>query len=176
MVEVRSTSRVVSTDRCNEIKLLQVCSSGIKVVAWGCTVVMRTLASLPQGSFPACLVRMGPRSASPLEVSWLPHRRRWSHKENAEVFTAVAGSGDSTGTRAAGRVRTSVGGGVLDCLKNGCTPQTLLNCVRQHERDTGRRAGVTRIGQDRVKALEQENRERRRANEIPKLALALFWR
>ena len=58
--------------------------------------------------------------------------------------------------------------------KMGCVPQTLLTWVRQHERDTGQRAGVTTAEQDRVKALERENRELRKANEILKLASAFF--
>ena len=58
--------------------------------------------------------------------------------------------------------------------KMDCTAQTLLTWVRQHERDTGQRTGVTTAEQDRVKALERENRELRRANEILKLASAFF--
>ena len=58
--------------------------------------------------------------------------------------------------------------------KMGCVPQTLLTWVRQHERDTGQRTGVTTAEQDRVKALERENRELRKANEILKLASAFF--
>ena len=58
--------------------------------------------------------------------------------------------------------------------KMGCTPQTLLNWVRQHEKDTGQREGVSTAEQDRVKALERENRELRKANEILKLASAFF--
>ncbi len=58
--------------------------------------------------------------------------------------------------------------------KIGCTAQTLLNWVRQHERDTGQREGVTTAEARRVKELERENRELRRANEILKLASAFF--
>lgn len=58
--------------------------------------------------------------------------------------------------------------------KMGCVPQTLLTWVRQHERDTGKREGVTTAEQDRMKALERENRELRKANEILKLASAFF--
>ena len=58
--------------------------------------------------------------------------------------------------------------------KIGCTAQTLLNWVRQHERDTGQREGVTTAEAKRVKELERENRELRRANEILKLASAFF--
>lgn len=58
--------------------------------------------------------------------------------------------------------------------KVGCTSQTLHTWVRQHETDTGQRSGVTTAEQDRVKALEREVRELRRANEILKLASAFF--
>jgi len=46
--------------------------------------------------------------------------------------------------------------------------------VRQAERDRGRRAGVTTDERDRVKALEREVVELRRANEILRKASAFF--
>jgi len=58
--------------------------------------------------------------------------------------------------------------------KIGCNAQTLLNWVRQHERDTGLREGPKSAEQQRVKELEREVRELRRANEILKLASAFF--
>ncbi len=58
--------------------------------------------------------------------------------------------------------------------KIGCTAQTLLNWVRQYERDSGQREGVTTAEQQRIKALEREVKELRRANEILKLASAFF--
>lgn len=58
--------------------------------------------------------------------------------------------------------------------KIGCTAQTLLNWVRQYERDTGQREGPSTAEAQRVKELERENRELRRANEILKLASAFF--
>jgi transposase len=58
--------------------------------------------------------------------------------------------------------------------KIGCTSQTLLNWVRQHERDSGQREGPTTADQKRVKELEREVRELRKANEILKLASAFF--
>jgi transposase len=58
--------------------------------------------------------------------------------------------------------------------KIGATPQTLLKWVRQDELDTGQREGVTTAEAARVKALEREVRELRRANEILKLASAFF--
>ncbi len=58
--------------------------------------------------------------------------------------------------------------------KIGCVPQTLHEWVRKHEVDTGLRDGVTTAEQERIKALEREVKELRRANEILKLASAFF--
>ena len=58
--------------------------------------------------------------------------------------------------------------------KIGCVPQTLNEWVRKHEVDSGTRAGVTTDERERVKALEREVKELRRANEILKLASAFF--
>ena len=58
--------------------------------------------------------------------------------------------------------------------KLGCTAETLRKWVRQAERDTGRRPGLTTDGQQRVKELERENRELKRANEILRKASAYF--
>lgn len=58
--------------------------------------------------------------------------------------------------------------------KIGCAPQTLLAWVKQHQIDSGTREGVTTAEARRVKELERENKELRRANEILKLASAFF--
>ena len=58
--------------------------------------------------------------------------------------------------------------------KLGCTAETLRRWVRQAERDTGRRPGLTTDEQQRVKELERENRELKRANEILRKASAYF--
>src|SRR5512141_1575202 len=58
--------------------------------------------------------------------------------------------------------------------KIGCTSETLRRWVRQGERDGGLREGPTTSEQQRVKELEREVRELRRANEILKLASAYF--
>ena len=58
--------------------------------------------------------------------------------------------------------------------KIGCVPQTLNEWVRKQEIDTGLRDGVTSEERDRIKAMERENKELRRANEILKLASAFF--
>jgi transposase len=58
--------------------------------------------------------------------------------------------------------------------KIGCSGETLRKWVRQAERDAGRRPGLTTEEQQRLKALERENRELRRANEILRKASAFF--
>ena len=58
--------------------------------------------------------------------------------------------------------------------KIGCTSQTLFNWVRQYERDSGQREGPTTTDMQRLKELERENKELRKANEILKLASAFF--
>ena len=58
--------------------------------------------------------------------------------------------------------------------KIGCVPQTLHTWVRQHEVDAGQRDGVSTADAQRIKDLERENRELRKANEILKLASAFF--
>jgi len=58
--------------------------------------------------------------------------------------------------------------------KIGCTAETLRKWVRRAERDSGLRAGLTSSDRDRLKALERENRELQRANEILRKAAAFF--
>jgi transposase len=58
--------------------------------------------------------------------------------------------------------------------KMGCAPQTLHKWVRQAERDAGKRAGLTTTERERLKDLERENRELKRANEILRKASAFF--
>jgi transposase-like protein len=56
----------------------------------------------------------------------------------------------------------------------GCTSQTLLGWVKQEQVESGERDGVTTSERERLKALEREVKELRRANEILKLASAFF--
>ena len=58
--------------------------------------------------------------------------------------------------------------------KIGCIPQTLLEWVKREEVDGGKRDGLTTSERDRLKQLERENKELRRANEILKTASAFF--
>jgi transposase-like protein len=58
--------------------------------------------------------------------------------------------------------------------KIGCVPQTLLDWVKREEVDSGQREGLTGSERERLKALEREVKELRRANEILKTASAFF--
>ncbi len=58
--------------------------------------------------------------------------------------------------------------------KIGCAAETLRSWVRQAERDAGKRPGLTTDERQRLKDLEREVFELRRANEILKKAAAYF--
>jgi len=58
--------------------------------------------------------------------------------------------------------------------KIGCTAETLRKWVRRAERDSGQRAGLMKPERDGLKALERENREPQRSNEIVCKAAAFF--
>ena len=58
--------------------------------------------------------------------------------------------------------------------KLGPTPETVRLWLRRAEIDGGTRAGVSSAERARIKELERENRELRRANEILKAASAFF--
>ena len=59
-------------------------------------------------------------------------------------------------------------------LTIGCVPQTLNEWVKRDQVDTGVRDGITTTEMQRLKELERENKELRKANEILKLASAFF--
>lgn len=58
--------------------------------------------------------------------------------------------------------------------KLGCTVEGLRRWVRQAERDAGTRPGLTTDERQRLKQLERENVELKRANEILRKASAFF--
>ncbi len=58
--------------------------------------------------------------------------------------------------------------------KLGCTVEALRRWVRQAERDTGARPGLTTSERDELKRLQRENFELKRANEILRKASAFF--
>ena len=59
-------------------------------------------------------------------------------------------------------------------LKIGCVSQTLHEWVKRTEVDAGKREGITTTEAQRVRELEREVKELRRANEMLKLASAFF--
>lgn len=56
----------------------------------------------------------------------------------------------------------------------GCVPQTLNDWVKKAEVDSGQRPGTTTSDAQRIKELEREVKELRRANDILKTASAFF--
>src|SRR5215204_2600676 len=58
--------------------------------------------------------------------------------------------------------------------KIDCTAETLRQWVRQAERDQGKRAGLTSSERNRLKELEREVRQLKRANETLRKAAAFF--
>ena len=58
--------------------------------------------------------------------------------------------------------------------KIGCTAQTLHDWVKKAEIDNGQRAGVPTDMAEKLKALERENRELRKAIELLRKASAYF--
>ena len=58
--------------------------------------------------------------------------------------------------------------------KIGCTAETLRKWVRRAEVDQGKRAGLTSTERERLRELERENGELKRANEILRKASAFF--
>ena len=58
--------------------------------------------------------------------------------------------------------------------KIGCSAETLRSWIRQAERDRGERSGLTTSEREELKALQRENRELKKANEILRLASAYF--
>jgi|SRR5690349_1466297 transposase-like protein len=66
-------------------------------------------------------------------------------------------------------------GAVTDVARQlGIGPESVRQWVRQAEIDAGTRGGLTTAERERIKQLERENRELRRANEILKSAAVFF--
>ena len=95
-----------------------------------------------------------------------PTTRRYSDQEKVQAVRLVrqlrAELGTDQGTVC--RVAKQLGYG----------PESVRAWVRQADIDEGVSSGTTTAEADRIKALEQENRELRRANEILKRASAFF--
>jgi transposase len=95
-----------------------------------------------------------------------PTTRRYSDEEKDQAVRMVLQLrkelGYDHGT--VGRVADQLGIGV----------ESVRTWVKQRQVDLGQKPGVTTAEAERIKALEQENRELRRANEILKRASAFF--
>jgi transposase len=92
--------------------------------------------------------------------------RRYSLEFKERAVRMVRQLGEETGERK-GTV-----GRVADQL--GCGVESLRSWVRQDEIDRGETGGVATVEAERIKELERENRELRRANAILKSASAFF--
>jgi transposase len=97
-----------------------------------------------------------------------PTTRRYTPREKAQAVRLVrqlrAELGTSQGT--VKRVADQLGYGV----------ESVRMWVQQADIDDGERPGTTTADAERIKQLEQENRELRRANEILKSAASFFAR
>jgi transposase len=95
-----------------------------------------------------------------------PQTRRYSQEEKAAAVRMVhalrAELGTTSGT--VQRVAQQLGYGV----------ESVRTWVKQADIDEGRTPGVTTAETARIRDLEQENRELRRANEILKRAASFF--
>ena len=98
---------------------------------------------------------MGNRPPYPREVRERATRMVFEHRHEYESQWAAI---------------TSIAG------KFGMTAETLRGWGRQAEVEDGKRPGTTTAEAERIKELERENRELRRANEILKAASAFFAR
>jgi transposase len=100
------------------------------------------------------------------QSSWKPTARRYSPEEKAAavrmVRTLRAELGTEHGT--VQRVARQLGYGV----------ESVRSWVRQADIDDGYATGVSTIEAQRIKDLEQENRELKRTNEILKRAASFF--
>ena len=95
-----------------------------------------------------------------------PTTRRYSREEKQAAVRMVRSLRAETGTRT-GTVRR-----VADQLGYGV--ESVRSWVKQADIDEGAVPGVTTEEAARVKELEQENRELRRANEILRRAASFF--
>jgi transposase len=95
-----------------------------------------------------------------------PNTRRYSPAEKERAVRAVRQLRKELGADNGTIMR------VADQL--GIGVESLRNWVKQAEIDDGVKPGVTTAEAERVRHLEQENRELRRANEILRRASAFF--
>ena len=100
--------------------------------------------------------------------------RGWSHVTTESVFPRSTRASGAAGRRA--RAEHPSEWAAIESIagKLGCTAETLRKWVRQAERDSGLRGGLTTAERQRVKELEREVCELKRTNEILRKASAYF--
>jgi transposase-like protein len=102
----------------------------------------------------------------------LIQRKDASHGGTEEVPRRAAGAGHAHGRGGRRDPATRAGALARVAKQLSINPETLRNWVTQAEIDGGVRPGTTTRDAQRLLELERENRELRRANEIPKTASA----
>ena len=100
--------------------------------------------------------------------------RGWGHDTSRQVSPGVAGAGGAHGVGAQGEHPSQWAAICSLAHKFGVSAETLCNWVRRAETDEGLRPGLTSDVRQRLKTLEREVWELRRANEILKSAAAFF--
>ncbi len=95
-----------------------------------------------------------------------PSTRRYSPEEKARAVRLVRQLRKEIGTTHGTIARVAE--------QIGCGVESLRQWVKQADIDEGLEPGVTSAEAQRIKELEQENRELRRANELLKRASAFF--
>ena len=100
--------------------------------------------------------------------------RGWGHGETKQDFPGGAGRAVRMVLKHENEHASQWAAITSIAEKIGCAAETLRSWVRQAERDAGHRPGLTTDERTRLKQLERENFELRRANEILKKASAYF--
>jgi transposase len=100
--------------------------------------------------------------------------RGWSHDRTGQVSPGAAGAGRPAGVEHQDEHASQWAAICSIAHKYGVSAETLRKWVRRAETDDGSRPGLTSEERERLKGLERENRELRRANEILKSAAAFF--
>ena len=100
--------------------------------------------------------------------------RGWSNEQTQTLSPGSPGTGRAAGAGAPGELSLPMGCTDFIADKIGCTAETLRKWVRRAEVDQGSRPGVNSSERERIRELERENRELKRANEILRKASAFF--
>jgi len=95
-------------------------------------------------------------------------------EESNQLFTGSTRTSGQIGIRAAKEHESEWSEIKSIASKIGCTAETLRTCVRRAETDQGIRSGISTSDREKLKELERENRELKRANEILRKASVYF--